>query len=71
MKRVLIVLALAVLSGLYLYSAFAPAAARRRLPLFSTIGVLRRVLHGVLGIVLFLIVLLVMYGAFVSTFGED
>jgi hypothetical protein len=69
MRRVIVVIVLAVLGGLYLYSAFAPS--RRNRPVPFAISSLRKGLHAVLGVVLLLIVLFVIYGAFISTLPED
>ena len=69
MRRIAIVAMLAILAALYLYSAFARDRSRRQLPL--KIGSLRRVLHGVLGIVLLLGVLFLIYAALMSSLPED
>ena len=66
MRRAVVVVLLAALGALYLYSAFAPNRRRRYGPLPSKIGSVRRVIHAILGIVLLLGVLLLMYGAFLS-----
>lgn len=71
MRRVAIVAILAVLGVLYLYSAFARDRSRRNSSLPSKIGWLRRLLHGFLGVVLLLLVLLLIYAALVSILGED
>jgi hypothetical protein len=68
MRRAIIVVFLAALGALYLYSAFAPNRTRRPLPF--KIGSLRRALHAFLGAVLLLGVLLLIY-AFLSTIAED
>jgi hypothetical protein len=70
MKRAILVVFLAALGALYLYSAFAPNRLRRR-PLPFKIGSLRRVIHAFIGIVLLLGVLLLIYGAFLSMTAED
>ena len=70
MKRAILVVFLAALSALYLYSAFARQPSRRRALPFA-IGKLRRVLHAGLGIALLLCVLLLVYGAFLSITAED
>jgi hypothetical protein len=70
MRRVIIVVFLAVLGALYLRSAFAPNRPRRDRPVPFKIGSLRRVIHAVLGTVLLLGVLLIIY-AFLSTIAED
>jgi len=70
MKRVIVVLILAALGVLYLYSAFARKPGRHRAVPFK-IGSLRRMIHALIGIVLLLGVLLLMYGAFLSLTAED
>jgi hypothetical protein len=69
MRRAILIVFLAALGALFLRSAFAPD--RRNTSLPFKIGSLRRVLHGFLGIVLLLGVLLLMYGAFLSMSAED
>jgi len=71
MRRVIIVVFLAALGALYLYSAFHPDRPRRNRPLPYKIGSLRSALHGFLGVVILLLVLLLMYGAFLSLTAED
>jgi Ni,Fe-hydrogenase I cytochrome b subunit len=71
MKRAVLVVFLAVLAGLYLYSAFARDRSRRYRKVPFKIGSVRRVLHAFLGIVLLLGVLLLLYGALLSTVAED
>ena len=71
MKRVIVVVMLAVLGALYLYSAFAPNRTRRYRALPFAIGSVRRVVQAFLGIALLLGVLLLLYGAFLSTTAED
>ena len=69
MRRAILIVFLAALGALFLYSAFFPD--RRNRPLPFKFGALRRVLHAFLGIVLLLGVLLLMYGAFLSISAED
>ena len=65
MRRVAIVAALGVLSALYLYSAFARGR-RGNASLPYKIGWLRRLLHGLLGVVLLLCFLLLVYAGVMS-----
>ena len=71
MRRIIVVVFMAALGVLYLYSAFRPARSRRNRPLPYKIGSLRRVLHAFLGVVLLLVVMLLMYGAFLTLTAED
>ena len=69
MRRIAIVVALAILGALYLYSAFAPDRSRGSPPF--KIGSVRRLLHGFLGVVLLLGVLFLIYAALMSGLAED
>ena len=71
MKRVVVVVMLAVLGGLYLYSAFARGQSRRYRPLPFAVSSVRRVIQAFLGIALLLVVLLVVYGALLSISAEN
>jgi H+/Cl- antiporter ClcA len=71
MKRAIVILFLAALGVLYLYSAFGPNRPRRQRPVPFKIASVRRVIHAFLGIVLLLGVLLLIYGAFLSLTAED
>ena len=71
MKRAIVVVFMAALGALYLYSAFARDRSRRSRPLPFKIGSLRRVIHAFLGIVLLLGVLFLIYAAFLSLSAED
>jgi Ni,Fe-hydrogenase I cytochrome b subunit len=69
MRRVAIVAALAILGALYLYSAFARSR-RGNTSLPFKIGLLRRLLHGLLGVVLLLGVLFLIYAAVLSAVSD-
>ena len=71
MKRAVVVVLLAALGALYLYSAFSRDRPRRNGSLSFKIGSLRKVLQAGIGIALLLGVLLLIYGAFLSTTAED
>ena len=71
MKRAIVVVILAVLGGLYLYSAFGPGRPGRARSQSNKIGSVRRVLHAVLGIVLLIGVLFLIYAAFLSSIPDD
>ena len=69
MRRVAIVAAFGVLGALYLYSAFARSR-RRNASLHSKIGWLRRLLHGLLGVVLLLCFLFLVYAGVMSAIDD-
>jgi hypothetical protein len=71
MRRVAIVAMLAALGALYLYSAFARDRSRRQVSAAAKIGLLRRLLHGFLGVVLLLFVLFLIYAASMSILADD